>query len=255
MDAQISSYLVLGKTGPGGGQMGGGRTQNGSTWNVGAAAQRLRPAGGTVTILLEPLPRQGLVDLMRRIFSEGHFTRWVQFTIAVLLPPRMEAKVRQICDFWHEARSQVAVAAHHVCPGDMPLAVLVLHLPSRRRRCLREDFSRDHHGTPRMALVPRFIGSNRVHDWIDTSQDETINAVSLAYADNSESVAAVMERPRYISRRNDIGDNGALSQIQANYPKAAINRITKSHIERSIHDPDASVQTDVVENAACGVSH
>jgi dTDP-glucose 4,6-dehydratase len=92
-----------------------------------------------------------------------------------------------------------------------------------------------------------FIGSNLVHYWIDTTQDVMVNVDALTYAGNLQNLAAIMDHPRHIFLRADIGDTEAISQILAKHrPRAVINLAAESHVDRSIHDPDAFIQTNVV---------
>src|SRR5215468_1163961 len=92
-----------------------------------------------------------------------------------------------------------------------------------------------------------FIGSNLVRYWIDTTQDVTINVDALTYAGNLQNLAAVIGHPWHVFLRADIGDTEAISQILANHrPKAVINLAAESHVDRSIHDPDAFIQTNIV---------
>jgi dTDP-glucose 4,6-dehydratase len=92
-----------------------------------------------------------------------------------------------------------------------------------------------------------FIGSNLIHYFMDTTQDVTINVDALTYAGNLQNLAAVMGHPRHVFRRADIGDAEAISQILAKHrPRAVINLAAESHVDRSIHDPDAFITTNVV---------
>ena len=92
-----------------------------------------------------------------------------------------------------------------------------------------------------------FIGSNLVHYWIDSTDDVTVNVDALTYAGNLQNLAAVMGHPRHVFLRADIGDTEAIAQILAKHrPRAVINLAAESHVDRSIHDPDAFVQTNVI---------
>jgi dTDP-glucose 4,6-dehydratase len=92
-----------------------------------------------------------------------------------------------------------------------------------------------------------FIGSNLVHYWIGATTDSVINVDKLTYAGNLQNLAEVMGNPRHIFLRTDIGDPQAISQVLATYrPKAIINLAAESHVDRSIHEPDTFVQTNVV---------
>jgi dTDP-glucose 4,6-dehydratase len=92
-----------------------------------------------------------------------------------------------------------------------------------------------------------FIGSNLVHYWIDTTADIVIDVDKLTYAGNLQNLAGLIGNPRLIFMRADIGDTRAISHILAKYkPTAIINLAAESHVDRSIHDPDTFIQTNVV---------
>ena len=92
-----------------------------------------------------------------------------------------------------------------------------------------------------------FIGSNLVQYWIHTTQDVAINVDILTYAGNLQNLAAIIGNPRHVFLRADIGDTEAISRILARHrPNAVINLAAESHVDRSIHDPDAFIRTNVV---------
>jgi dTDP-glucose 4,6-dehydratase len=92
-----------------------------------------------------------------------------------------------------------------------------------------------------------FIGSNLIHHWMHTTSDIVINVDSLTYAGNLQNLAEFTGSPRYVFLRTDIGNIPAISQILKKYrPSAIINLAAESHVDRSIHDPDTFIQTNVV---------
>jgi dTDP-glucose 4,6-dehydratase len=92
-----------------------------------------------------------------------------------------------------------------------------------------------------------FIGSNLVQYWIEKTEDIAVNVDALTYAGNLRNLAAVTGNPRHIFLRADIGDAEAISRILAKYrPPAVINLAAESHVDRSIHDAAAFIQTNVV---------
>ncbi len=92
-----------------------------------------------------------------------------------------------------------------------------------------------------------FIGSNLVQYWLETTNDVVINVDVLTYAGNMRNLAAVMGNQRHIFLRGDIGETGLISQVLTKYrPRAIINLAAESHVDRSIHDPDAFIKTNVV---------
>src|SRR5258708_13373579 len=92
-----------------------------------------------------------------------------------------------------------------------------------------------------------FIGSNLIHYWISATPDTVINIDSLTYAGNIQNLAELADNQRYTFCRSDIGSIQTISHILRKYrPTAIINLAAESHVDRSIHDPDTFIQTNVV---------
>jgi dTDP-glucose 4,6-dehydratase len=92
-----------------------------------------------------------------------------------------------------------------------------------------------------------FIGSNLIHYWIGSTTDIVINVDNLTYAGNIQNLAGLTGNPRYTFVRSDIGNIQTISQVLRKYrPKAVINLAAESHVDRSIHEPDTFIQTNVV---------
>jgi dTDP-glucose 4,6-dehydratase len=92
-----------------------------------------------------------------------------------------------------------------------------------------------------------FIGSNLVRHWIHTTDDVVVNVDRLTYAGNPQNLAEVAANPRYIFVRADIGNIQTISRIlKSHRPSAVINLAAETHVDRSIHDPDAFIETNVV---------
>lgn len=92
-----------------------------------------------------------------------------------------------------------------------------------------------------------FIGSNLVQYWINRTNATVINVDKLTYAGNLQNIAKVIGNPRHVFLRADIGDACAIPQILAKYkPRAIINLAAETHVDRSIHEPDTFIQTNVV---------
>ena len=92
-----------------------------------------------------------------------------------------------------------------------------------------------------------FIGSNLIHYWTSTTTETVINVDNLTYAGNLQNLAELAGDPRYVFFRSDIGNIPAICQILRKCrPRAIINLAAESHVDRSIHDPDAFIQTNVV---------
>ena len=92
-----------------------------------------------------------------------------------------------------------------------------------------------------------FIGANFVLDWIANNDELIINIDDLTYAGNLESLITVENNPQYTFVKGDIADKTLFKQLLAKHqPRAVINFAAESHVDRSIHGPEAFVQTNVM---------
>lgn len=92
-----------------------------------------------------------------------------------------------------------------------------------------------------------FIGSNFVLDWLVQHDEPVVNLDLLTYAGNLDNLATLENDPRHIFVRGDIGDAKLVSSLLQQYqPRAVINFAAESHVDRSIHGPEAFIQTNVV---------
>lgn len=93
-----------------------------------------------------------------------------------------------------------------------------------------------------------FIGSNFVLDWLRRHHgDRIVNVDKLTYAGNRRSLAAVEGQPRHVFSQTDICDRAALDALLATHrPQAVVHFAAESHVDRSIADPGAFIQTNVV---------
>lgn len=92
-----------------------------------------------------------------------------------------------------------------------------------------------------------FIGSNFVLDWFASSGEPVVNLDKLTYAGNLQNLAGLHGSPNHIFVHGDIGDARlTLELLREHRPRAVINFAAESHVDRSIHGPEAFVQTNVV---------
>lgn len=92
-----------------------------------------------------------------------------------------------------------------------------------------------------------FIGSNFVLDWFENNDEGIINLDKLTYAGNLESLASLHGNSQHIFIEGDIGDSELVAELFKKYqPRAVINFAAESHVDRSIHGPEAFIQTNVV---------
>jgi len=92
-----------------------------------------------------------------------------------------------------------------------------------------------------------FIGANFVLDWISQSTETIINLDKLTYAGNRQSLASLGVNPQHVFVHGDIGDRSLMGSLLATHrPRAVVNFAAESHVDRSIHGPQAFVETNVV---------
>lgn len=92
-----------------------------------------------------------------------------------------------------------------------------------------------------------FIGSNFILDWFSGSNEPVVNLDKLTYAGNLANLRCIEGDRRYRFVRGDIGDTGLVSGLlEQTAPRAVINFAAESHVDRSIADPEAFIQTNMV---------
>ena len=92
-----------------------------------------------------------------------------------------------------------------------------------------------------------FIGANFVLDWLAENDEPIVNIDKLTYAGNLESLSPLQGDNRHIFVQGDIGDASLISELlEKHQPRAVINFAAESHVDRSIHGPEAFIQTNVV---------
>lgn len=92
-----------------------------------------------------------------------------------------------------------------------------------------------------------FIGANFVLDWLALADEPVVNVDKLTYAGNLENLASLQSDARHVFVQADIGDLGRMGEVFAKHrPRAVVNFAAESHVDRSIHGPDAFIQTNIV---------
>ncbi len=92
-----------------------------------------------------------------------------------------------------------------------------------------------------------FIGSNLVHQLINTTNHTVINVDALTYAGNHASVKELESNSRYIFEKADICDSFTIHSIFEKYqPNAVMHLAAESHVDRSIDGPAAFIHTNIV---------
>ena len=97
-----------------------------------------------------------------------------------------------------------------------------------------------------------FIGSNFIHYMLRRSQDiHILNVDALTYAGNLENLSEYDQDSRYTFAHVDIRDKEALTQLFETYhPDYVVNFAAESHVDRSIEDPGAFADTNVMGTVA-----
>lgn len=91
-----------------------------------------------------------------------------------------------------------------------------------------------------------FIGSCFILQRI-ANGDSVLNLDKLTYAGNLDNLAVVTNRPNYFFVHGDIADKGLTARLLKEFnPDAVLNFAAESHVDRSILDPDAFLQTNVI---------
>ena len=92
-----------------------------------------------------------------------------------------------------------------------------------------------------------FIGSNLVHHLLRMTDDTILNIDKLTYAGNLQNLASAWNDKRHVFVRGDIADGELIARLLADHqPRAILNLAAESHVDRSIHDPESFMQTNVV---------
>jgi dTDP-glucose 4,6-dehydratase len=92
-----------------------------------------------------------------------------------------------------------------------------------------------------------FIGANFVLDWLGFEAEPVVNIDNLTYAGNLESLESLSGDPRHAFVKGDIADATLLARLFSQHqPRAVVHFAAESHVDRSIHGPEAFVQTNVV---------
>ena len=97
-----------------------------------------------------------------------------------------------------------------------------------------------------------FIGSNFIHYMLRRNQDiHILNVDALTYAGNLENLSEYDQDSRYTFAHVDIRDKEALTQLFETYhPDYVVNFAAESHVDRSIEDPGAFADTNVMGTVA-----
>ena len=92
-----------------------------------------------------------------------------------------------------------------------------------------------------------FIGSALVRRAILRTEHSACVIDKLTYAGNLASLAQVAHNPRFRFEKADIGDRAAVRAVlEREQPDVVIHLAAETHVDRSIDDPSAFIETNVV---------
>lgn len=93
-----------------------------------------------------------------------------------------------------------------------------------------------------------FIGSAFVRRTVEKYPDYTVVVLDkLTYAGNLDNLLPVHDAPNYRFERGDIAHRETVQRVMETYSvDAVVNFAAETHVDRSILEPDAFIQTDVV---------
>ncbi|MFT5426239.1 MAG: dTDP-glucose 4,6-dehydratase [Gammaproteobacteria bacterium] len=92
-----------------------------------------------------------------------------------------------------------------------------------------------------------FIGANFVMDWLHKYQEPVVNLDKLTYAGNLGNLVTLEDNKNHYFIKGDIGDSEFINKLLIEHkPRAVINFAAESHVDRSIHDPEDFIQTNIV---------
>ncbi len=92
-----------------------------------------------------------------------------------------------------------------------------------------------------------FIGSNFVIDWLTNKEHAAVNVDALTYAGNLENLSSLEKNAAHTFVKADIADSTRIAELLAQHqPSAVVHFAAESHVDRSIHGPEAFIQTNIV---------
>src|SRR6185369_15820497 len=91
-----------------------------------------------------------------------------------------------------------------------------------------------------------FIGSNFVRLALSETDSRVVILDKLTYAGSLESLSDLLADPRLAFAQEDIADRKAVRRLFAEHrPTAVVNFAAESHVDRSIEDASAFIQTNI----------
>lgn len=93
-----------------------------------------------------------------------------------------------------------------------------------------------------------FIGSHVVRLFVQKYPDhQIVNLDALTYAGNLENLTDIEQAPNYVFEKGDITDAAFVNQLFASYRfDGVVHLAAESHVDRSIADPMAFINTNII---------
>ncbi len=93
-----------------------------------------------------------------------------------------------------------------------------------------------------------FIGSNFVHYWLRRHPADSVLVLdALTYAGNRANLASVLDNPRLTFVKGNITHTAEVEELlRRECIDTLVHFAAESHVDRSIHGPDAFIETNVV---------
>lgn len=92
-----------------------------------------------------------------------------------------------------------------------------------------------------------FIGSNFVHYWLEQYPEQRLIVLdALTYAGNKENLESVLGQENLVFVHGDILDTPLVESLLRDYSvETLVHFAAESHVDRSIHGPDAFLKTNI----------
>ena len=92
-----------------------------------------------------------------------------------------------------------------------------------------------------------FIGSNFIIDWLSVHDETVINLDNLTYAGNLNNLSSLEGNKNHIFVKGDIGNSTLITRLlHTHRPRVVFNFAAESHVDRSIHEPETFIQTNII---------
>lgn len=94
-----------------------------------------------------------------------------------------------------------------------------------------------------------FIGTNFIRNYLSVKNQRIINLDKLTYSSNIRNLKKFSRNKNYFFFKGDIGDKKLISKILKKFKiRQVINFAAETHVDRSIHDPNIFIQTNILSS-------